>query len=131
MAAEQTKTQDKSPPGLASNANTHRHSEAKPATARASARCAPVTLTESCIGIKGRSASADLKGRILKALRESRIRLCAGERLLIGTGDAGARLLDGPDRLSSAPMKDFLIILGGYLDDNSRIGQIEISCTPH
>ena len=89
--------------------------------------CAPVAVAEACI--HGKNIGRELRGKVISALHDSKLRLCAGERLVVGTGENGVRIVDAPDRLPELVLNDFRLILGGYLDVNPRSGEIDILCS--
>lgn len=91
------------------------------------AHCAAATVTEACI--HGKNIGRELRSKVISALQDSKVRLCAGERLVVGTGENGVRLVEAPDRLPGRVLNDFRLILGGYLDVNPRSGEIDILCS--
>ena len=105
----------------------HRGGSKSSVLSRSAPHCSPVTFAEACV--KGRSVNAAVKANVVKALRDSGLHFCAGDRMIIGPGSGGFRMIEAPDRLSTAVRQDFLLTLGGYLDIQARLGEIRVQCS--
>lgn len=88
--------------------------------------CSMAALSETCI--RGRALTAEIRAHVMAALRESHVKLCAHDKIVFSIGPSGVRLIEAPNRLSSAVAQDFLLILRGYLDIQPRLSQIEVRC---
>ena len=108
------------PPPLKQGALSH------PPPARAASTCVAVAVTEACV--HGKSIPSETRAKILAALRESRIKLCVGDSIAFSLGPSGPRLSDVPARLSSIVVEDLLLIMRGYLDNQSQVSQVEVQC---
>jgi serine/threonine-protein kinase len=94
---------------------------------KASHRCSATTPTRSCI--HGRGLSSENIDKVAQALRDSRVRLCPSEQLIIAATSRGFRISEAPERVSRGIRDDLVLTLGGLLVDIPvKMGEIVILC---